>query len=174
MYKEDVFDARPKVKLKILNNLPPNPENIPLNDSTAQGRFPSWLHRKLPKGGFFKTNSILKKYRLNTVCEESKCPNRFECYSKKTATFLALGKECTRSCSFCDIDFSKQPKAPEVDEPERIAYTVKELGLSHEQYVTERSTSEHLRLLSPFYFYQQNGTGQVQTFIRFMPKCAIA
>ena len=131
MFNEDVFDARPKVRLKILNNLPPNPENIPLNDSTAQGRFPSWLHRKLPKGGFFKTNSILKKYRLNTVCEEAKCPNRFECYSKKTATFLALGKECTRSCSFCDIDFSKAPKAPEVDEPERIALSVKELGLSH-------------------------------------------
>ena len=128
---EEVFDARPQVKLKILNNLPPNPDKSPLNEIVGQGRFPSWLHRKLPKGGFFKTNTILKKYRLNTVCEEAKCPNRFECYSKKTATFLALGKECTRSCGFCDIDFSKQPKAPEADEPERIALSVKELNLSH-------------------------------------------
>ncbi len=96
------------------------------------GRFPSWLHRKLPKGGnLFKTNTILEKYRLNTVCEEAKCPNRFECYSKKTATFLALGKECSRNCGFCDIDFSKQPKAPEADEPLRIALSVKELGLKH-------------------------------------------
>jgi lipoic acid synthetase len=109
-----------------LNVLPENPEG-----ETA-GRFPSWLHRKLPAGGqIFKTNQIVDKYRLNTVCEEAKCPNRLECYTKKTATFLALGKECTRNCGFCDIDFSKTPKAPEADEPERIALSVKELGLKH-------------------------------------------
>ncbi len=108
-----------------LNVLPENPEE-------GTGRFPSWLHRKLPPGGqIFKTNAILEKYRLNTVCEEAKCPNRFECYTKKTATFLALGKECTRNCGFCDIDFSKTPKAPEADEPVRIAHSVKELGLKH-------------------------------------------
>ena len=109
-----------------LNILPENP------DEDALGRFPSWLHRKLPRGGeIFKTNAILEKYRLNTVCEEAKCPNRLECYTKKTATFLALGKECTRNCGFCDIDFTKTPKAPEADEPERIALSVKELGLRH-------------------------------------------
>lgn len=108
-----------------LNVLPENPEE-------GVGRFPSWLHRKLPAGGeIFKTNAILDKYRLNTVCEEAKCPNRLECYTKKTATFLALGKECTRNCGFCDIDFSKTPKAPEADEPLRIALSVKELGLKH-------------------------------------------
>lgn len=109
-----------------LNVLPPNPEE------DKSGRFPSWLHRKLPKGGnLFKTNAILEKYRLNTVCEEAKCPNRFECYTKKTATFLALGKACTRNCGFCDIDFTKAPLAPEVDEPERIADSVADLGLKH-------------------------------------------
>lgn len=109
-----------------LNLLPENPEEEGL------GRFPSWLHRKLPTGGqIFKTNEIIDKYRLNTVCEEAKCPNRLECYTKKTATFLALGKECTRNCGFCDIDFSKTPKAPEADEPERIAHSVRELGLKH-------------------------------------------
>lgn len=110
-----------------LNILPDNPDK-----ETSLGRFPSWLHRKIPKGGnLFKTSGILEKYRLNTVCEEAKCPNRLECYSKKTATFLALGKECTRNCGFCDIDFSKQPKDPEEDEPQRIALSVKELGLQH-------------------------------------------
>jgi lipoic acid synthetase len=90
------------------------------------------LHRKLPRGGaLFRTQEIVRAHGLNTVCEEAKCPNRFECYSKKTATFLALGKECTRNCGFCDIDFSKQPRAPEVDEPERIAAAVKDLGLQH-------------------------------------------
>lgn len=109
-----------------LNVLPQNPEE------EGVGRFPSWLHRKLPLGGqIFKTNAILDKYKLNTVCEEAKCPNRLECYTKKTATFLALGKECTRNCGFCDIAFSKTPKGPEEDEPERIALSVKELGLKH-------------------------------------------
>ncbi len=114
------------------NKLPENPETQGKDKAVGLGRFPSWLHRNLPVGGnLFKTNGILAKNRLNTVCEEAKCPNRFECYSKKTATFLALGKECTRNCGFCDIDFSKTPKMPESDEPIRIANSVKELGLKH-------------------------------------------
>ena len=111
--------------MKKLNVLPENPEE-------GVGRFPSWLHIKLPKGNqIFKTNAIVEKYQLNTVCEEAKCPNRLECFTKKTATFLALGKECTRNCGFCSIDFSKTPKAPEEDEPKRIALSVRELGLKH-------------------------------------------
>lgn len=130
MNKEELFDHRPQVKK--LNILPENPEQNAEEKAVQLGRFPSWLHRKLPKGGnLFKTNAILEKHRLNTVCEEAKCPNRFECYSHKTATFLALGKECTRNCGFCDIDFSKTPKAPEEDEPERIALSCKDLGLKH-------------------------------------------
>src|SRR3990167_4613992 len=110
-----------------LNILPQNPE-----EEASLGRFPSWLHRKLPTGGqIFKTNAIIDRYRLNTVCEEAKCPNRLECYTKKTATFLALGKKCTRNCGFCDIDFSKAPKQPEADEPSRIALSVRDLGLKH-------------------------------------------
>ena len=121
----------PSVQKTKLNKLPINPESYP-SDAPVRGRFPSWLHRNLPKGAnLFKTSAILSKYRLNTVCEEAKCPNRFECYSNKTATFLALGKACTRNCGFCDIDFTKMPKAPESDEPLRIAGSVKELGLQH-------------------------------------------
>ncbi|MFY7843246.1 MAG: lipoyl synthase [Rhabdochlamydiaceae bacterium] len=101
-------------------------------EKTTLGRFPSYLHRSLPKGGqLFKTGQLIAKYGLNTVCEEAKCPNRFECYSKKTATFLALGKECTRNCGFCDIDFSKNPKQPDPNEPLHLALSVKELGLKH-------------------------------------------
>ncbi len=116
-----------------LNILPANPEESAGDtDRVSLGRFPSWLHRRLPAGHeLLQTGQILKKYRLNTVCEEAKCPNRFECYSQKTATFLALGKECTRNCGFCDIDFSKTPRAPEADEPIRIAQSVLELGLKH-------------------------------------------
>ncbi len=106
--------------------LPPNP------DQEAKGRFPRWLHRSVPQGDILtQTQESLKKFRLNTVCEEAKCPNRLECFSNHTATFLALGKECTRACGFCSIDFSKAPKAPEEDEPLRIALAVKELALRH-------------------------------------------
>ena len=95
-------------------------------------RFPKWLRRKLPEGGaLFQTGAIIDKYKLNTVCEEAKCPNRLECYSHQTATFLALGSACTRACGFCDIDFSKEPLPLDPQEPERIAASVKELGLQH-------------------------------------------
>ena len=106
-------------------------ETLP-EEPLTRGAFPPWLHRKLPDSAeMLKTGVLLEKYRLNTVCEEAKCPNRPECYAKKTATFLALGKECTRNCGFCDIDFSKRPAMPEHDEPERIAASVEELGLKH-------------------------------------------
>jgi lipoyl synthase len=130
--EETPFETTPKVRRKALSPLPLYVEQEGEEKAVMRGRFPTWLHRPLPKGdNLFKTSSILAKYRLNTVCEEAKCPNRFECYSRKTATFLALGKECTRNCSFCDIDFSKEPKAPEEDEPRRIALSVKELRLRH-------------------------------------------
>jgi lipoic acid synthetase len=129
---EEKFNEPSNTPPKKLNKLPINPESYPNGDNAPRGRFPSWLHRNLPRGSnLFKTSTILSKYRLNTVCEEAKCPNRFECYSNKTATFLALGKECTRNCGFCDIDFTKTPKAPEEDEPLRIALSVRELELKH-------------------------------------------
>lgn len=130
---ETLFDIRPEIKKNSINKLPINPDSYDGSEkAVGVGRFPSWLHRKLPKGGELShTGTLLEKFKLNTVCEEAKCPNRLECYSKKTATFLALGKECTRNCGFCDIDFSKTPKAPEEDEPERIALSALELGLKH-------------------------------------------
>ncbi|MDP1879653.1 MAG: lipoyl synthase [Parachlamydiaceae bacterium] len=114
-----------------LNILPDNPQEQQ-NEVVGPGRFPSWLHRRLPKGNeLIKTNQILSGQRLHTVCEEAKCPNLLECWSKKTATFLVMGKECTRNCGFCSIDFSKKPKDLEKDEPQRVAQSVKELGLRH-------------------------------------------
>lgn len=122
--KNELFNNRPKKRR--INSLPENPEK------GSSGRFPSWLHRKLPRGSaLFETHKVLKKNGLNTVCEEAKCPNRLTCYSNHTATFLALGKACTRACGFCDIDFSKNPLPPEKDEPKRIANSVLQLGLEH-------------------------------------------
>src|SRR5690606_29162550 len=99
MTSNELFDTRPKVKKKSLNILPKNPEMRDSESAVSRGRFPSWLHRKLPKGkGLSQTDEILSENRLHTVCEEAKCPNLLECWSKKTATFLVMGKECTRSC----------------------------------------------------------------------------
>lgn len=132
MINSENFNASPKVKRHRLNILPENPETDDPEQAVGPGRFPSWLHRKLPKGSdLWKTGSILEDNRLHTVCEEAKCPNLLECWSKKTATFLAMGKECTRNCGFCDIDFKKAPKPLEEDEPQRIADSVKKLGLRH-------------------------------------------
>jgi len=117
---------------KKLNILPPNPEAADTEKAVGPGRFPSWLHRKLPRGGGLKqTGAILQEKRLYTVCEEAKCPNQLECWSRKTATFLIMGKECTRACGFCDIDFSKAPQPLEADEPKRVAESVRALGLKH-------------------------------------------
>lgn len=116
------FDATPKPRVP---KLPKNPEG-------HGGRFPSWLHRPLPTHkNFAKTCDLLNEAHLPTVCEEAKCPNRFECYSKKTATFLVCGSTCTRACGFCDIDHAKKPPALDSDEPMRLARTAKMLGLRH-------------------------------------------
>jgi lipoyl synthase len=117
---------------KGLNMLPENPEAKDPSKVVGPGRFPSWLHRKLPSGsGLMKTGKSITKNRLYTVCEEAKCPNLLECWSRKTATFLVMGKECTRNCGFCSIDFSKKPSPLDPDEPKRVAQSVIELGLRH-------------------------------------------
>lgn len=118
--------------MKKLNVLPENPEESFPSSAVGPGRFPKWLHRKLPVGNaLWETQKVLNSKRLPTVCEEAKCPNLLECWSQKTATFLAMGKECTRNCGFCSIDFSKQPQPLPEDEPHRLALSVQELQLKH-------------------------------------------
>lgn len=113
------------------NILPDRPQEEE-SGVVSLGRFPSWLHRKLPKGNtLMQTGKILGDKMLHTVCEEARCPNLLECWSKKTATFLVMGKECTRSCGFCSIDHAKAPKPLEDDEPMRVAESAIALGLEH-------------------------------------------
>lgn len=130
MLNQSHFDPKPAVKKK--NKLPENPEISSPEKAVKLGRFPSWLHRPMPKGNTLKnTGKILNSNRLHTVCEEAKCPNLLECWSKKTATFLVMGKACTRACGFCDIDFAKTPPPLDKEEPARVADSVQQLGLNH-------------------------------------------
>jgi lipoic acid synthetase len=92
---------------------------------------PSWLKVKLPTHqNFFKVSDLLRKKGLHTICESAKCPNIYECWSKKTATFLIMGDVCTRNCSFCAVKSGK-PKSLSPDEPARIAEAVECMGLKY-------------------------------------------
>ncbi len=94
-------------------------------------RLPSWLKRNLPRGNEnFFTQDLLDELRLETVCENARCPNRPECYSRRTATFMILGNVCTRPCGFCSVH-KGTPDTLEADEPERVAEAAHRLGLKH-------------------------------------------
>jgi lipoyl synthase len=94
-------------------------------------RLPSWLKRRLPRGnGNFYTEQLLRELRLETVCENARCPNRPECYARRTATFMILGNVCTRPCGFCSVPRGT-PEVLEDDEPERVAEAAARLGLRH-------------------------------------------
>ncbi|MBN9519530.1 lipoyl synthase [bacterium] len=107
---------------------------LPLLDKpppAATGRLPAWLKRPLPKGnGNAFTRTLLDDLRLETVCENAKCPNRPECWSRRTATFMVLGNICTRPCGFCSVP-KGEPLHVEHDEPERLAEAAVRLGLKH-------------------------------------------
>ncbi|MFA6472471.1 MAG: lipoyl synthase [Candidatus Latescibacterota bacterium] len=92
---------------------------------------PSWLKKKIEYGSIFQNvQSVLESGRLATVCEEALCPNRGDCFSQGTATFLILGKRCTRHCSFCAVAFGPEG-LPDPAEPGRVAEAVTVLGLKY-------------------------------------------
>ncbi|MFZ3123442.1 MAG: lipoyl synthase [Thermodesulfovibrionales bacterium] len=110
-------------------------------------RLPEWIKVKSPIG-VHDTKQILRNHRLSTVCEEARCPNMGECFSKPTATFMILGSACTRNCGFCSVGISKSkplndesnPPLPPFskggmggfsDEPERVALAAKDMGLKY-------------------------------------------
>lgn len=106
--------------------------SLPTLDSHPNPRrLPTWLKRPLPSGnGNFFTQELLRELRLETVCENARCPNRPECYARRTATFMILGNVCTRPCGFCSVS-KGLPDKPEEDESERVAEAAARLGLRH-------------------------------------------
>jgi lipoic acid synthetase len=102
-----------------------------VSEHKTRPRIPEWLRLKLPASSSFEeTRALLSELRLHTVCESAKCPNHWECWSKKTATFMIGGDHCTRACSFCSISTAK-PLPLDADEPMRVAEATKRLKLRH-------------------------------------------
>ena len=95
------------------------------------GKRPDWLKIKLPVGDNFNdVRNLMRKQKLNTVCEEANCPNIAECWNNRTATFMILGDICTRTCGFCNVK-SGLPTELDLDEPGRVVDSIKELKLRH-------------------------------------------
>lgn len=98
-------------------------------------RLPQWLRNKHRMSQLRSMKAGLRRQGLNTVCEEARCPNMAECFSRPTATFLILGAQCTRGCSFCSIESSAMSSgvlsAPDPEEPMRVVRAAKEMGLKY-------------------------------------------
>jgi len=99
---------------------------------------PPWLKKRIPPiQDLIRVKSILDEASLHTVCEEARCPNLGECFSKGTATVLILGRICTRNCGFCAVEHG-MPVLPDDEEPKKVAQAVKKMGL---QYVVITSVT---------------------------------
>jgi lipoic acid synthetase len=94
-------------------------------------RLPSWLKRPLPTGDVLRrTRGIVRRSGVATVCEEARCPNLGECWSRRHATFMIMGDKCPRGCRFCAVT-TAGPSPLESDEPQRLAEAASSLGLKH-------------------------------------------
>jgi lipoic acid synthetase len=126
-------DPRPFAPLPIVDGATSAPAaSCATVPAPAPGRrLPPWLRQNLaPGGGHGETAGLIAELGLETVCSSAKCPNRLECWSARTATFMILGNVCTRPCGFCSVPRGKT-EALEADEPERVAEAARRLGLAH-------------------------------------------
>ncbi|MEX2310115.1 MAG: lipoyl synthase [Pirellulales bacterium] len=105
------------------------------NATPARPRLPGWLRVNLPAGPRLTvlnaTHHAIDQHGLHTVCEEARCPNLNDCWSRGTATFMVAGKECTRGCRFCSVETSRNPERPDPREPQELAAAVERMGLTH-------------------------------------------
>jgi lipoic acid synthetase len=102
-----------------------------IDPSLHQAKKPEWIKVRLPSNPiFFSTKALISDLRLHTVCESAQCPNRWECWSQGTATFMIAGERCTRACGFCAVSTAK-PFALDSDEPARVAEAIRRMKLRH-------------------------------------------
>lgn len=99
-------------------------------------RFPSWLRQRVRiDSGVEETRNLLSSLEVNTVCQRARCPNIYDCFSRKKCTFLILGNYCTRSCRFCAVETSKDLRVPDKNELFGIKEAVKKL-VAHNVIIT--------------------------------------
>jgi len=104
---------------------------MPPEEKKSRMRKPAWLKLKLPAGPEYEmVRSLIGRSALHTVCQEAKCPNQWECFSKQTATFLIMGPRCTRNCLFCAVEHGPLGP-PALEEPLRVAEAAESLGLRY-------------------------------------------
>lgn len=103
---------------------------LPRSSDGPRRRLPPWLKRPLPSGDFARTVQVVEESGVATVCQEARCPNLSECWSKRHATFMILGDKCTRRCHYCAVATAR-PDPPAADEPDRLAEAVARLNLRH-------------------------------------------
>ncbi|HEX4046338.1 MAG TPA: lipoyl synthase, partial [Elusimicrobiota bacterium] len=93
---------------------------------------PPWLKVSLPTGpNVARLKEASRSRGLATVCEEARCPNLAECWGGGTATFMVMGDTCTRGCRFCSVGTALKPLLPDIDEPSKLALTVKEMAVEY-------------------------------------------
>jgi lipoyl synthase len=111
--------------------MPSSPTDLAVWRAEIQA-LPPWLRRSIGSASELSTvQQIVKQRQIHTICEEGRCPNRAECYSQKTATFLLMGPICTRSCAFCQVDKGHAPMPLDAQEPQKVAEAVQLLGLRY-------------------------------------------
>lgn len=112
-------------------------DSLPIVDppTPARPRLPEWLRVSLPAGTrqrvFNGAAAAVHDNALHTVCEEARCPNIHDCWSRGTATFMIAGESCTRGCRFCSVNTLKAPPPLDSGEPERLAEAIAQLELAH-------------------------------------------
>src|SRR4051794_32095513 len=106
------------------------PQSLPVAE---RPRRPEWMKVRAPSADsrYHDVRKLLHGQRLNTICEEARCPNIAECWGRGTATFQILGDTCTRACRYCYVDSGRPDSPPDPLEPLRLAQAAAQMGLSH-------------------------------------------
>lgn len=120
------------VPIHDIRSAPPSASHdVSLDSDQQKGRLPAWFKVKIRQGPDYKDiRSTMDRLNLHTICEEARCPNVWECWNARTATFLILGDICTRRCHYCAVTTGR-PIALDREEPLRVAQAVQALGLRH-------------------------------------------
>ena len=106
--------------------------NMPMEETVDRGeRKPPWLKVRMQLGpNYSSLKNLVRREGVHTICEEASCPNIYECWEEREATFLIGGDRCTRRCAFCDVTTAR-PEGYDTDEPRRVAESVKQMGLRY-------------------------------------------